>query len=343
MLLTEENCKDVEKIGRLLQVDSVIKCVADFHNCLSLRTGTVDLTDQYRFDKVNNSVEFRHIRSSDIQKAGNDRSLKRGIDGARPSSPLHKRQRYHTSAADDTLSMSQSYGTPDPWDRIPRVGAPPHMRHSSSGPPGVVEDSLELVQTDPPGTVNLTSGKSNNTSVSIGVTSQVNTDSHVQVVNVPETSKKHSDQSNLPSQLSQNSNMSSHLAMRNDMTGSGIVPPHVRPPEGAPGLSGPYRKQQPSPSNTQSSHSSQHSDSSFPSPKRYDHSSHGNQMVNIPSQVRSHGNISKSFAAGSPSQAGLSQSLPAASGVQRSESQGSLPSHDTDPQHSSVDTGQNMG
>jgi hypothetical protein len=39
MMLTEENVKHVEKVARLLQVDSVIKCCSDFFKCLEKSTG----------------------------------------------------------------------------------------------------------------------------------------------------------------------------------------------------------------------------------------------------------------------------------------------------------------
>ncbi|KAK3103425.1 hypothetical protein FSP39_019100 [Pinctada imbricata] len=65
MLLTEENCRDIEKIGRLLQVDSVIQCCADFHKSISSRTNVTDTSDFYRFGFHGNH-EFRHVRSSDV-------------------------------------------------------------------------------------------------------------------------------------------------------------------------------------------------------------------------------------------------------------------------------------
>ena len=39
MMLTEENYKEIEKIGRILQVDSVIKCCADFYESLHSNSG----------------------------------------------------------------------------------------------------------------------------------------------------------------------------------------------------------------------------------------------------------------------------------------------------------------
>ena len=189
MLLTEENCKDVEKIGRLLQVDSVIKCVADFHNCMSVRTGTVDLTDQYRFDKVNNSVEFRHVRSSEMLKTSQDRTLKREPNFPHPASPGHKRPRFHRSTpsplSDDTVSMSQSYANSDHWEGVSRSGSA-----KSSLQPGVVdivEDGLELVHTNPAGSSH--ESRSSQNSMSVGISSRIDHNRDTQIINVSENAR----------------------------------------------------------------------------------------------------------------------------------------------------------
>nr|XP_022314267.1 uncharacterized protein LOC111118864 isoform X2 [Crassostrea virginica] len=199
MMLTEENCKDVEKIARLLQVDSVIKCCADFQKCLNAATGTpVSMDSQYKYTSYD-MLEFRHVRSSGLQKSVN---MKRMSNYPGPSSPGSKRQRMgrpssphidsHSSShrADDTLSMAHSYrqNQPDPWDRVPRLGASNSRAAPQPGVIDIVEDCLEIIQTEEPekdarGIVKPDS-RPKQKSVSIGVSSQMNTTSDVHVVNI---------------------------------------------------------------------------------------------------------------------------------------------------------------
>ncbi|XP_078333271.1 uncharacterized protein LOC111118864 isoform X3 [Crassostrea virginica] len=199
MMLTEENCRDVEKIARLLQVDSVIKCCADFQKCLNAATGTpVSMDSQYKYTSYD-MLEFRHVRSSGLQKSVN---MKRMSNYPGPSSPGSKRQRMgrpssphidsHSSShrADDTLSMAHSYrqNQPDPWDRVPRLGASNSRAAPQPGVIDIVEDCLEIIQTEEPekdarGIVKPDS-RPKQKSVSIGVSSQMNTTSDVHVVNI---------------------------------------------------------------------------------------------------------------------------------------------------------------
>ena len=196
MTLTEENCQDVEKIARLLQVDGIIKCCADFHKCMNSSSA-----GQYKYSLLD-QLEFRHVRTTDLSKC-QDRVQKRGSESGRMS-PSGKRQRLHRPGSPpsdhsashrfhDMQSMSDSYmpDANDPWDRVPQHG----MSAAGSGrrggaQPGVidiVEDSLELVQTEPPGKH---PGDSNidsrhvQHSVGISVASQHNTGADLQIVNV---------------------------------------------------------------------------------------------------------------------------------------------------------------
>ncbi|XP_011420683.2 zinc finger and BTB domain-containing protein 20 isoform X6 [Magallana gigas] len=198
MMLTEENCRDVEKIARLLQVDSVIKCCADFQKCLNAATGApVSKDTQYKYTSYD-MLEFRHVRSSDLQKSIN---MKRMSSFTGPSSPGSKRQRMgrpssphidsHSSShrADDTLSMAHSYrnSQPDPWDRVPRLGAGTRPA-AQPGVIDIVEDCLEIIQTEEPekdarGMIKPDS-RPKQKSVSIGVSSQMNANTDVHVVNI---------------------------------------------------------------------------------------------------------------------------------------------------------------
>ncbi|CAC5409668.1 unnamed protein product [Mytilus coruscus] len=172
MLLTEENCKDVEKVARLLQVDSVIKCCADFYKCLESKTGNnMYSNSKYKYSSYD-MLEFRHVRATDLQKTVQDRLMKRASEMGRPLSPSSKKQRLYRAStppsessqssfsqrADDTFSMSHSYGSgqQEPWDRVPRPGANAASMSRGQGQrfqqPSVidiVEDSIELIHVDP--------------------------------------------------------------------------------------------------------------------------------------------------------------------------------------------------
>ncbi|XP_069132960.1 serine-rich adhesin for platelets-like isoform X7 [Argopecten irradians] len=204
MMLTEENVRDVEKVARLLQVDGVIKCCADFYKSLKVKTGVaIQPGHNYKYS-FQDLVEFRHVRASDIIKSTQDRITKRASEFSRPGSPGGKRQRMYmhpgspsVERADDHHSMSDSYKTshmtPDPWERVPRLGSG-MGRHGATGrsnsQPGVieiVEDSLEIVQTEP---VNKDPNKPSDTrqtvqkSVAISIASQITDNTDLRVVNI---------------------------------------------------------------------------------------------------------------------------------------------------------------
>ncbi|XP_052065400.1 uncharacterized protein LOC127705183 isoform X6 [Mytilus californianus] len=213
MMLSEENCKDVEKVARLLQVDSVTKCCIDFYNCLQKKTGVpVYSNTQYKYSSAD-LLEFRHVRTTDLQKTLHERMMKRAAaDSVRPTSPSGKRQRMQQQRppspnidlamfgqkADDTLSMAHSYmgnignqAAAEPWERVPRIGAI-HSQRQSHPKPGVieiVEDSLEILQTQPPDKDgNKSAPPIIQKSLAISVSSQVNSSTDVHVVNVNDSS-----------------------------------------------------------------------------------------------------------------------------------------------------------
>lgn len=106
-------------------------------------------------------MEFKHVRTTELQKV-QDRNQKRSTD--RPISPGSKRPRFQRqpspmsdSRTHDMSGMKESYTVNDPWDRVPRLGShssTPSSVHVPSQQPGVidiVEDSIELIQTEPPG------------------------------------------------------------------------------------------------------------------------------------------------------------------------------------------------
>ncbi|XP_060086276.1 uncharacterized protein LOC132565629 isoform X6 [Ylistrum balloti] len=214
MMLTEDNVRDVEKVARLLQVDSVIKCCADFYKCMNAKTGAPFPGSAYKYSFSGHDLaEFRHVRATGLQKTASERIIKRVSDFPRPGSPGNKRPRLHRGAspsdvtvigsdkADDTASMSHSYmtGAPDPWDRVPKLGSGMGRqgatgKNSQPGVIEIVEESIELVQTEPPekdsGQPSSSRSSQKSAAVSIAVTSQFNTEPDISVVNVfgaPET------------------------------------------------------------------------------------------------------------------------------------------------------------
>ncbi|XP_062606471.1 zinc finger protein 768-like isoform X8 [Saccostrea cucullata] len=182
MTLTEENCKDIEKMGKLLQVESVVKCCSDFYKCLSEKTGMKMASGpQMNFQ---DSVEFRHVRTSDFQKMVQDVGVKRSVDSASPSG---KRPRI-SQRMDDRTSMSHSYNS-DPFER--------GRGSSAADVVEIVEDSLEVVHKEPAlrdseGWPKESDLPPIRTSQSISVaSSQISTNSNdIQIVNVEEGEPK---------------------------------------------------------------------------------------------------------------------------------------------------------
>lgn len=203
-MLTEENCREVEKIARLLQVDSVIKCCADFSKCISLKTGTGNFNnEQYRYT-FHDMIEFRHVRSSDLQKTVQDKMKRPATDFLRAGSPNAKRPKHFRmgspsdiSVIADRLSMAQSYAQQEKVNHSSALT--PSQRQNSNFqkqpvyPVEIVEDSIELVQTEvnpETNTVNV------DEAVSVGITSQIDNSSDLQVIDI---SKDKSSQNNASS------------------------------------------------------------------------------------------------------------------------------------------------
>lgn len=192
MMLTEENCREVEKIARLLQVDSVIKCCADFSKCISLKTGTGNFNnEQYRYT-FHDMIEFRHVRSSDLQKTVQDKMKRPATDFLRAGSPSAKRPKHFRmgspsdiSVIADRLSMAQSYAHQEKVNHSSAL-TPSQRQNSNSQkqpvyPVEIVEDSIELVQTEvnpETNTVNV------DEAVSVGITSHIDNSSDLQVIDI---------------------------------------------------------------------------------------------------------------------------------------------------------------
>lgn len=285
MMLTEENCKDVEKIARVLQVDSVLKCCADFYKCLHAG-------DKYEYS-FHDNVEFKHVRASDLLKV-HDRS-KRAND-LQPASPGVKRQRIQSRGLPEAFG---DYGVSDPWDRVPREG----LSGSSSSKtvqPGVIEiieDSVEIVHSDKPEDSGGTRRDNPQDRMSLSVASQMKSSSDVQIVNVSSVAETPSRVTN----SSDSSRFSSHPTFSHSQGSSNMSfrhDPNFHNPSSASGARLPTspstHSRMPSPS------------SSYHLPQRTTTSAHSQP---------------KPFAAGNASQASKSYNTPSPGEQPRSASQ----------------------
>ncbi|XP_062606573.1 zinc finger and BTB domain-containing protein 18.3-like, partial [Saccostrea cucullata] len=132
IMITEDNYRDIEKIGRLLQVDSVIKCCADFCKSLVDQVGTLSSRDQYRYSFCD-MIEFRHVRTSELHRTMPDTQVKRSHDLSHDSYVKKTKRRHNSSQMTTTTS---NYGNISDQSKSLQGG-------------DVLQDSLELVQTEP--------------------------------------------------------------------------------------------------------------------------------------------------------------------------------------------------
>eukprot|EP00105_Crassostrea_gigas_P011795 XP_011427604.1 PREDICTED: uncharacterized protein LOC105328437 isoform X4 [Crassostrea gigas] len=171
MMLTEENTKDVEKIARVLQVDSVLKCCADFYKCLHAG-------DKYEYS-FHDNAEFKHVRASDLLKV-HERNKR--TSEIQPPSPGVKRQRIQSRGSSDSFN---DFGASDPWDRVPREGlmGSSSARNTQPGVIEIMEDSVEIVHSDKPEDSGGTRRDNPQDRMSISVASQMKANNDVQIIN----------------------------------------------------------------------------------------------------------------------------------------------------------------
>lgn len=144
MMLTEENCREVEKIAKMLHVDSVTKCCSDFQKCMNAKIGYSSYQG-LNFD-LQDSVDFRFVYTTDLQKMAPDSQSKRQFDDVNMPGPASKRPRsqHFSSLApqrpDDHMSMNDSYSRSH--DRAAARG-------QNEGVIDISEESVELVNVGP--------------------------------------------------------------------------------------------------------------------------------------------------------------------------------------------------
>lgn len=184
MVLTEDNYKDIEKIGRILQVDSVIKCCSDFYKCLNS-------SSQYKYDYYDH-VEFKHVRQTDMLKFS-EKSNKRATD-SKITGQSGKRQRIHnsdsslfsaTSRMDDRSGSSNFSNLKDPI-RPYKMG-PASVSRRTNGSVDVVEDGVQIQHVDKDSSSSSPQVVDTASSMSVSIASQIQPDVNVQVLNMINT------------------------------------------------------------------------------------------------------------------------------------------------------------
>ena len=124
--LTEENCRDIEKMAKLLQVDGVVKCCVDFYKRLSTKTGIPH--GGTNFNAKHNS-DIQHVKSGNIHEAVSECAKKRGgeIDA--------------TDISDHIKSSKRQ--------RISRNEESPRNQECMQDGMGYIRECLEVVHSDP--------------------------------------------------------------------------------------------------------------------------------------------------------------------------------------------------
>ncbi|KAL3841449.1 hypothetical protein ACJMK2_019598 [Sinanodonta woodiana] len=199
MMLTEDNVKDVEKIARLLQVENVIKCCADFYKTLERVTGGSNFSSsQYKYS-FQDQLEFKHVRATDIHRAMQNGSEKRPADAEEFRRKRTRGESFSPSLSprhttDDSSFMLSSYTSSDAQRTSQNLGrVKPGFPASQTQGRHVVEDSFEMVQSDLD--PNKSSREKGGTSarpqqtVSVTVASQINPTPDVQIITIPDVSE----------------------------------------------------------------------------------------------------------------------------------------------------------
>ncbi|KAK3103379.1 hypothetical protein FSP39_018832 [Pinctada imbricata] len=164
MMLTDDNYKDVEKIGKLLQVESVIKCCIDFEKCLTQKTGMPEsVNTRYAMKENEESI---HVRTTDLLKVQD--SEKRSLSGSNYSTPESKRLKTMPTPPpplllpmlnlaqhnNDKVSMRKDYlheaGSADLANvsQIPQI-SPQIITHSTK-PMDTGQDGIEIIHREAP-------------------------------------------------------------------------------------------------------------------------------------------------------------------------------------------------
>lgn len=199
MMLTGDNYKDVEKIAKLLQVESIVRCCADFSKCLSEKTG---VPCEKRFG-LSENADSVYVRSSDLLKV--QETVKRHSEGETVT-PDGERKRQKTNRptpppplllpihhlpnnerVPQGMDMTRNSETDRSLGLMDAEYSPQviHNSRSSTTEAEIMKDSIEIVHREPPDSSN------NNQSelpiqqtMALSVASKVSSDHNTQVVNM---------------------------------------------------------------------------------------------------------------------------------------------------------------
>lgn len=197
MMLTGDNYKDVEKIAKLLQVESVVRCCVDFSKCLSEKTG-VPCEKRFGFGENSDSV---YVRSSDLLKV--QETVKRHSE-EETVSPEGERKRQKTNrptpppplllpmqnptnnerVSSHGIDMSRISDT----DRLMEAEYSPHViqsSRSSTSEAEIMKDSIEIVHREPPDPNNINQSEPPvQQTMGLSVASKIPSDRNTQIVNM---------------------------------------------------------------------------------------------------------------------------------------------------------------
>lgn len=197
MMLTGENYKDVEKIAKILQVESIVRCCVDFSKCLSEKTG---VPCEKRFGLSENSDSV-YVRSSDLLKV--QETVKRHSEEEtvspegerkrqkinRPTPPPPLLLPMHNLANNERVSshgidMSRVSDT----DRLMEAEYLPQViqsSRSSTSEAEIIKDSLEIVHREPPDPNNINQPEPPvQQTMGLSVASKIPSDRNTQIVNM---------------------------------------------------------------------------------------------------------------------------------------------------------------
>lgn len=197
MMLTGDNYKDVEKIAKLLQVESVVRCCVDFSKCLSEKTG-VPCEKRFGFGENSDSV---YVRSSDLLKV--QETVKRHSE-EETVSPEGERKRQKTNrptpppplllpmqnptnnerVSSHGIDMSRISDT----DRLMEAEYSPQViqsSRSSTSEAEIMKDSIEIVHREPPDPNNINQSEPPvQQTMGLSVASKIPSDRNTQIVNM---------------------------------------------------------------------------------------------------------------------------------------------------------------
>ncbi|XP_048780896.2 protein glass-like isoform X3 [Ostrea edulis] len=198
MMLTGDNYRDIEKIAKILQVESVVRCCTDFSKCLSEKTG---VPCEKRFS-MNENPESVYVRSSDLLKVHDP--VKRHSEGEtvspegerkrqkmnRPTPPPPLLLPMHNIANSErvlhSVDMSRSSDTDRSLGMIEADYSQGIQTSSSStSEVEIMKDSIEIVHREPPDPNNINQSEPPiQQTMALSVASRVSSDRNTQVVNM---------------------------------------------------------------------------------------------------------------------------------------------------------------